>query len=86
MDSEKSDDNYCRYCSYSYQKKGCPCYDYEGAKVWWEACELAALVLPSSATVERVFSLLSNMWDSSQECVLSDALSLSLYLAFNKRA
>ena len=41
----------CRYCTSGI--KHCSCY--EELKVWWEACELTGLVLPSSGTSERVF-------------------------------
>mmetsp|Transcript_6250 Transcript_6250/g.11153 ORF Transcript_6250/g.11153 Transcript_6250/m.11153 type:complete len:173 (-) Transcript_6250:214-732(-) len=51
IDSEKA--NGASYCHCTRSMRGCSCY--ENLKVWWEACELAALVLPSSATAERVF-------------------------------
>lgn len=80
-DTEKVEDASCRYCTNN--KRGCDCYD--KVKVWWEACELLALVLPSSGTSERVFSFASNLWDCKQHRLLADALRLSLFLAFNKR-
>ena len=67
------------------EKKVQHCSCYNDAKVWWEACEMAALVLPSSGTSERVFSMLSNMFGDKQASLLSDALKLGLMLAFNKR-
>lgn len=80
-DIEKIEDNACRYCTNN--NRGCDCYD--KIKVWWEACELLALVLPSSGTSERVFSFATNLWDDKQHGLLTDALKLSLFLAFNKR-
>jgi hypothetical protein len=53
--------------------------------LWWEACELATLVQPSSAAAERVFSMLNNMWADQQTSALSDIIKLSLYLRLNKR-
>ena len=81
LDSEVNDDMQCRYCTSGDQH--CSCYN--DAKVRWEACEMAALVLPSSGTSERVFSMLSNMFGDKQASLLSDALKLGLMLAFNKR-
>ena len=81
IDAEKCDDDHCRYCARG--NKNCDCY--EGLKVWWEACGLAVLVVPSSAMVERVFSLVSNLFNAKQLHFLSDALELALFLAFNKR-
>ena len=81
IDSEKCDDQICRYCPK--KTKSCHCYDH--LKVWWEACELATLVLPTSGTAERVFSLSNMLFSDQQSNLLSDAIRLSLYLAFNKR-
>ena len=39
LDSELNDDMQCRYCTSGNQH--CSCYN--DAKVWWEACEMAAL-------------------------------------------
>ena len=58
----------------------------EGLKVWWEACEIAALVLLSSGTVERVFSLVDNMFGDKQGKMLENVIKLRLVLAFNKRS
>ena len=55
------------------------------SKVWWEACELCALVVPTSGAVERVFSFLNRLFTDEQTRTLSDALKLSLYLAYNHR-
>lgn len=79
--SDKNGDQHCRYCAR--KSKGCGCYD--DLQVWWEACQLAALVVPSSGSVERVFSLVSSLFANKQDKLLSDAIKLSLYLAFNKR-
>jgi len=81
LERELMDDSQCRYCTSG--KKHCSCYN--DAKVWWEACEMAALVLPTSGTSERVFSLLNSMFSDKQSKVLSDALGLGLMLSFNKR-
>ena len=53
IECEKGDDTCCRYCPNKH--KECACYN--GLKVWWEACEHAALVLPLSGSAEPVFSL-----------------------------
>ena len=55
-------------------------------KAWFEAACLVALVMPSSAAAERVFSLLKNFFSEQQTHILSDAVYLSLYLSTNKRA
>lgn len=81
LGSELIDDVQCRYCTSG--NRHCTCYN--DAKVWWEACEMAALVLPSLGTSERAFSMLSNMFGDKQSKLLSDALQLGLMLAFNKR-
>ena len=81
LETEVLDDKVCRYCTSG--NTHCSCY--EGIKVWWEACELAALVLPTSATSERVFSLSKNLFGDKQSRLLSDALEAGLMLAFNKR-
>ena len=65
------------------KESDCGCYD--DLKVWWEACELAAIVLPSSGTAERVFSFAKNLFSDYQNGLLTDALKFSLFLAFNKR-
>ncbi len=80
-DTEKIEDPACRYCTNN--SSGCDCYD--ELKVWWEACELLALLLPSSGTSERVFSFANSLFGDKQSKLLTDALKLSLFLAFNKR-
>eukprot|EP00956_Cyclotella_meneghiniana_P025063 scaffold51458_cov24-Cyclotella_meneghiniana.AAC.4 len=79
----KSLDNHCRYCTS--HDTSCGCYDDIKVWVWWEACELVTLVLPSSATAERVFSFAKHLFGDKQSSLLTDALQLSLFLAFNKR-
>ena len=44
---------------------------YGNLGIWWEACQLATIVLPSSAMSERVFSL--------------DVICLGLMLAYNSK-
>ena len=58
--------------------------DIDGLNVWWEACQLVSLVLPSSGTVERVFSLTENMFNDKQGSMLSDGLKLGLYTSYNR--
>ena len=54
-------------------------------QVRWEAAEEMALVVPSSAAAERVFSLANNLATKKQSNMLTDSLFLSLFLSFNKR-
>ena len=56
--SDQASDKTCRYCPAKTSECGC----YGNLEVWWEACQLAALVLPSLATAERVFSLTKNLF------------------------
>ena len=82
VDSEVCDDKDCQYCPSG--RKNCRCH--KGLKVWWEAFELADLVVPSSGSSECVFSLImNNLFGNKQSRVLSDALQPPLFLAFNKR-
>ena len=71
----------CRYCNC--RSRNCRCNS--NLRVWWEAAQLAALVMPSSGAAERVFSLLNNLFTEQRSTTLSDAIFLSLYLASNKR-
>ena len=50
---------------------------------WAEACKLVLLVQPSSASAERVFSLLENSFSSRQNSSLEDYISLSVMLQYN---
>ena len=52
---------------------------------WAEACKRAFLVQPSSAAVERVFSLLNNSFCKQQEHSMEDYIESSLMLQYNKR-
>ena len=82
-DEQALDDTACRYCASTKKESDCGCYD--ELKVWWEACELAALVLPSSGTAERVFSFAKNLFSDYQNGLLTDALSSSLYFLLSIR-
>jgi hypothetical protein len=72
----------CRYCGN--KSRNCKCN--ENLHAWWEAAQLAALVMPSSGAAERVFSLLNNLFSDQQSSALTDGIFLSLFLAYNKRA
>jgi hypothetical protein len=66
----------CRVC-----KKGiscCDCGGIEHSSLWWDVCEIVALVQLSLAAAERVFSVLNNMWSDQQTSSLSDMIRLSL--------
>lgn len=52
---------------------------------WKAEAQKAMCLTPSSAASERVFSLLSSLFDSHQEHTLSDYLEGSVMLAYNKR-
>ena len=52
---------------------------------WVNACEQVLLVQPSSAAVERVFSLLQNSFQKQQESAMEDYIKSSLMLQCNKR-
>ncbi len=71
----------CRYCHSG--RMDCSCHS--DLKAWWDGAQLVALVMPSSAAAERVFSLLNNMYSAQQSTILSDTIKLGLYVAFNKR-
>jgi len=79
--TDQATDKSCRYCPAKTSE--CSCYGNLG--VWWEACQLAALVLPSSATAERVFSLTKNLFGEQQVRLLSNAIRLGLMLAYNSK-
>ena len=64
--------------------------------VWWErhsetllhwasACKTVLLCQPSSAAVERVFSLLNSQFNHSQFSALEDYLEAAIMLQYNKR-
>ena len=48
------------------------------------ACKRVLLLQPSSAAAERVFSILSNSFNSQQESSLEDYTELSVILQYNK--
>ena len=52
---------------------------------WAAACKRALLVQPSSAAVERVFSLLNNSFSKQQEHSMEDYIEASLMLQYNDR-
>ena len=85
IDDERNEDrkkDKCRYCGNTTHK--CKCHKHY--KVWFEAACLVALVMPSSAAAERVFSLLRKLFSEQQKGMLSDSLFYSLYLSSNKRS
>jgi hypothetical protein len=52
---------------------------------WASACKRVLLLQPSSAAAERVFSILSNSFNSQQESSLEDYTELSVILQYNNR-
>ena len=52
---------------------------------WSTAVQNVVLVQPSSASSERVFSLLKASFGPQQDCSLQDYIESSLMLQFNKR-
>ena len=52
---------------------------------WISAAQLVALVQPSSAAAEKVFSLLNASFGDQQVHALQDYVEASLMLQFNKR-
>ena len=46
---------------------------------------MMAVIAPSSAPIERVFSHLRRMFDSTQESVIRDYLETAVMLRYNKR-
>ena len=52
---------------------------------WAKACKLILLIQPSSAAVERAFSLLENSFSKRQEHSLEDYVSLSIMLQYNRK-
>ena len=49
---------------------------------WAQACKLILLVQPSSASAERVFSILQNSFTHQQHSFLEDYISVSCMLQF----
>ena len=52
---------------------------------WASAVKQVLLVQPSSATAERVFSILRSSFNEQQECALTDYLQASTMLQYKKR-
>ena len=52
---------------------------------WYAACKVA-LVQPSSAAAERVFSLLKSSYGQQQELTLQDHIECSLKLQYNRKS
>ena len=74
----------CNFCS-RVVATGLLCNCIKSMMIWWEVTSLLALILPSSGSSERVFSLLKHFWSDQQTTALSDVIRASLYLAVNKR-
>jgi hypothetical protein len=69
----------CKYC------RGKSCFCEIKYKSWFDAIVLVVLVQPSSAAAERVFSLVSSLFNQQQERMMSDVMRSSLYLRYNNR-
>ena len=52
---------------------------------WAKVCKLILLIQPSSAAVERAFSVLENSFSKRQEHSLEDYVSLSIMLQYNRK-
>ena len=52
---------------------------------WATAAQIAFALTPNSASCERVFSLLEEMFGPQQDATLADQLRASIMLAYNKR-
>ena len=52
---------------------------------WAAAYKKIVLCQPSSATTERIFSILKNSFNTDQNLALEDYIELSLMLQCNKR-
>ena len=50
---------------------------------WWECAQEVAIIAPSSCTVERVFSMLTNMMGDQQESALEDYVAASVMVRYN---
>lgn len=53
---------------------------------WRKAARILFSMSPNSASCERVFSMLNNMYGSKQTATLSDHVQSSIMLRFNKRS
>jgi hypothetical protein len=74
----------CLHCQRSTPLSSCSCVT--DMMCWWETASVLALILPSSAPAERVFSILNRMWTDLQTRALSDIIRTSMFLACNKRS
>ena len=52
---------------------------------WYRIAFIVALVQPSSACVERIFSLLRNLFNDRQESTLQDYIEGSVRLSYNMK-
>ena len=52
---------------------------------WAHAARVAFALSPNSASVERIFSLLENMYGDQQMRALADQISAAIMLKYNKR-
>ena len=52
---------------------------------WAQAARIVFAVSPNSASCERVFALLKNLFGDAQYSALADYLSASLMLNYNER-
>ncbi len=52
---------------------------------WAKLLRLVLLISPSSASVERVFSMMRRTFNSQQDAALADMIRVSLMLQFNYR-
>ena len=53
---------------------------------WRKAAKIVFALSPNSASCERVFSLLANMYGERQHAVLADHVQASIMLRFNGRS
>ena len=53
---------------------------------WYNVAKDVALIQPSSAFMERVFSILCSYMDERQEQCYSDRIAASALLKYNRRA
>ena len=70
-------------CVYCKADGRCKCAKALGT--WWEVVSLLALVQPSSAAAERVFSRLKAFFNRLQDRTLGNIIRVSLFLAMNER-
>jgi hypothetical protein len=73
----------CPYCQHA-ECNSCSCS--KDMMCWWETALILALIIPSRAPAERVFSILNRMWTDLQTHALSNIIRTSMFLACNKRS